>query len=185
MNARKVLPIGTVVAAMAGCMWFYFSPYIALQRLKTAAQEGKTEELVELVDFPAVRESLKEGIRTAMLREMGKMEDNPLAALGMMMAGAMVEPMVEMFITPSGLAALSGGRRPAGVREEQPPEHREAAPRQAAEMRDQEPAMLMGYEGLSTFSVRFIDKNTGKEEVALVMRRQGFSWKLTSIRLRF
>ncbi len=183
MNVRKTLLVISIVAATAGSIWFYFSPYLALQQLKTAAQNSDTEELTELVDFPAVRESVKEALKASVMREMKKMEDNPFAALGMLMADAMIDPMVESFVSPNGIAALSEGQRPAKGNMSATDENFGKVPSQPIQAENSGADVLMGYEGLSKFTVRFREKESGKDEIILVMKRSGLSWKLTSIRM--
>ena len=47
----------------------YFSPYLAYRKLTRAADRGDVEALNELVDFPALRTSFKENLKTAVARE--------------------------------------------------------------------------------------------------------------------
>ena len=183
MNFRKGFLVVSVVAATAGSTWFYFSPYIALHQLKSAAQNSDTEELAELVDFPAVRESVKEALKVSVMREMKKIGDNPFAALGMLMANTMIDPMVESFVSPSGIAALSEGRRPAKGGGGHTGENLEGVPAESTRAEGSGPDVQMGYEGLSKFTVRFREKQSGEDAIILVMRRQGLSWRLTSVRL--
>lgn len=182
MNVRKAVIVIAVVATIGGAVWCYVSPYLALERLKAAAQNGDAAELAELVDFPSVRESLKAGLKASVLREMIPVENNPVAALGLLMAGALVDPLVDAFVSPSAIAALLEGQRPANA-QVSPDTPRDAKIGPSIQAPDRGPEVQMGYEGLSTFIVRFREKESGQDGITLVMKRHGLSWKLTAIKL--
>jgi hypothetical protein len=96
-----------VLIFAAGLTWYFASPSLAMHGLKEAAINGDREELKERVDFPAVRESLKSQAKAHMVMEMQKEQsDNPFAALGMAMAGAIVDPMIDGIVSPSGIKAM-------------------------------------------------------------------------------
>jgi hypothetical protein len=42
--------------------------------------------------------------------------------------------------------------------------------------------MERGYEGMGRFEVRYVDRESGDERIALIMRRDGLDWKLTGVR---
>jgi hypothetical protein len=80
---------------------------------------------------------------------------------------------VETAVTPAGIASLTRGHAPDEVW--RPEERGGRGPR----MR-----VSRGYEGLSTFAVRFHDPASGREHVALLLRRHGIArWKLEAVRL--
>ena len=102
--------IGVLVLAAA---YFVASPFLTVHYMKSAAERRDGEALSEYVDFPAVREDLKDQINLKLGREMTKeMDDNPFAALGGMLAGAMIGKMVDVIVTPAGLIELMKGDVP-------------------------------------------------------------------------
>ena len=176
MARRKssLAPFAVLVALFAA-VWLYFTPHLAMRRLQTAAEAGDTQALNELVDFPAFRESVKQEVRTAVAREISD-RDDPLARLGGMIAGAFASPLVDAFVTPEGIAALAEGRRPS----EDEDDGRDGD----GGVRVPDMEADRGYEGLDRFVIHFREKESGKERVALVMRRDGIaSWKLAGVRL--
>ncbi|HEX8431940.1 MAG TPA: DUF2939 domain-containing protein, partial [Longimicrobium sp.] len=103
------------MAACAAAGWLYFTPHLALRRLQAAAESGDDAALREMVDFPAVRASLKEEVRGAIADEMERDgKRSAFSAFGAALAGMMVDPLVDSFVTPAGIAAAARGERPGG-----------------------------------------------------------------------
>ena len=164
-----------ILAVLFAAVWMYFTPYLAMNRLQKAAKEGDTEALNELVDFPALRESVKTNVRSAVSHSVGRDRNNPFAVLGGILAGAMASPLVDAFVTPSGIAALTEGERPGS---------RHEAADSVARVRVKNVKVKRGYESMDLFVVHFVDRNDGREKMALLLHRDGLShWKLTGIRL--
>ncbi|HEX6748903.1 MAG TPA: DUF2939 domain-containing protein [Longimicrobium sp.] len=162
-----------ILAVLFGALWMYFTPYLAMSRLQKAAKEGDTETLNELVDFPALRESVKTNVRSAVEHSVGR-RGNPLGVLGGLLAGAVASPLVDAFVTPSGIAALTQGERPGS--------HRDG--HSDARVRVKDVKVKRGYEGVDLFVVHFVGKNDGAERMALLLRRDGLiHWRLSGIRL--
>jgi hypothetical protein len=162
-----------ILAVLFGAVWMYFTPYLAMSRLQKAAKEGDTEALNELVDFPALRESVKTNVRSAVENSVSR-SHNPLAVLGGMLAGAVASPLVDAFVTPSGIAALTEGERPG--------QHRDGDGSGGVHVKDVK--IDRGYESMDQFVAHFRDKSDGQEKMALVMHRDGlFHWKLVGVRL--
>ncbi len=154
--------------------WMYFSPYLAYRNLTRAADRGDVEALNELVDFPALRTSFKENLKNAVAREISADADNPLAAMGGALAGMLTSRVVDAAVTPAGIAALTRGNDPTeGDGADQADEN--ARENENVE-RDRR------YEGLNRFAVRYLDKENGGEQYALILRRDGLGWKLSGVR---
>lgn len=160
------------MAMCAAAIWLYFTPHLAVKRMQEAAKAGDHQALARLVDFPAVRASVKAEVREAVSREFGE-ERNPLASFGAALAGMVVEPLVDSFVTPQGIASAVRGERPSlGSGEGR------------VEKEAKDLVVARGYEGSDTFVLRFRDRDDGSERMALVMRRHGIAeWKLAAIRL--
>lgn len=146
---------------------YFGSPYYAAKRFKDAAMSADADRLDESVDFPAVRENLKSQLSAAMMRTLQNdtsMKNNPFAALGMMMAPAIIDKAVDAYITPEGISALVKGKKPG-------------EPRSTEVSRD----IKFTYEwvSLDRFRVRTQNENTRQEGPAVLFERRGlFTWKL-------
>ena len=102
MLRPKVVVALLVVAVTVGYVAW---PYLALRRFYNALQVGDADAISEAIDFPSFRESMKDELNVMMLREMDtdEMADNPFAGLAMVALPALVQQMVDSYITPSGI----------------------------------------------------------------------------------
>ena len=116
-----------VVAAVLFALAFVTAPLFAFRALKAAAQAEDAGALVELVDFPAVRRSLTTQLVPArqVTAEPPSILSDPFGALRRAIEPLKPpEPVVDGYLTPAGLAALSRGDRPGA-----PPAAKAARPR--------------------------------------------------------
>jgi hypothetical protein len=168
MRSKIIAAIGVVVliAIAAG-------PYITVQQMKSAAESHNGEALSEHIEFPSVRQSLKDQMNAMLMKEMSKseMKDNPFAALGAALGGVVIDKMVEAYVTPAGITRLMAGEDPKPT-EGKPPS--DASTRVASKF-----GAKMSYESLNKFVVRV--KGDGGAEGKFVLCRRGISWKLTEI----
>jgi hypothetical protein len=154
-----------VVALVAGSVaWLYASPYHAMRSLRSAAIDGDEARLSKYVDFPAVRENLKTDVRAAMRERSKSDSDGPLAGLGEVLGGTIVDGAVDMFVSPSGIAAISRGVRPNR--------------RSSDESKSDD--YKIKKRRLNSFMVEFEDS----EAPALVFSRKGIGWQVTRIDLK-
>ena len=159
--------------ALALCVfaaWMYFAPYMAYRKLVRAADRGDVEALNEVVDFPALRTSLKDNVRTAVSREISADRGNAFAQMGGALAGMLTGRLVDAAVTPAGIAALTRGNDPRDGGDDDEKRENDRVEREKR------------YEGLDRFAVRYVDRETGGEHFALILRRDGLDWKLSGIR---
>jgi len=163
---KKLLAAIVALLLLVGfTAYAYFTPQLTLKKIQAAAVASNTTELVQHIDFPAIRESLKAQIK-ARIDQGAHGSANPFAALGSALAGALAEPAIDALVTPENLANLLSGEGFGGT--------------QGPRIRLQGDDLDMGYEGLHTFVVSG-DSGTG---FRLVMEREGvLSWKLTDVQL--
>jgi flagellar basal body-associated protein FliL len=193
-----------VVSTVLGLV--YASPYIALDRLKRAADARDAQTVNQYVDFPLLRESLKDQVGQLLTRKIDVQKSgNPLALLGAMIGAALIGPLVDSYATPDGVAAILNGIPPRGDPGEKPPVPSEAngaagtaaqtaqvpptPPSQAAAapsthpMPKQPPQTTAGYRSFDTFAVNY-QHGAGNARYSAILRRYGlFSWKLVAIEL--
>jgi len=197
-------------AVLAG--GFYATPYISVMRMRAAIEKRDTDAIAKYVDFPALRENLKEQIYNAALADTAVSGEE--AASNLFGAG-LAEGAIDMFITPEGLEAILCGKMLAPGEEAMTPQEQSSTQRlfemgeQSAEMRAimnrykakpsveekkaQQPDTAMksameniqsrqGWKGISTFAV-FIRNKTDNAEFTLLFHRTWLLWKLTSVKL--
>lgn len=101
-------------AVVLGILLYAASPYLATYQLINAVKSGNTESLKKRIDFPSLRESIKDQLNAHILRkakeEMSNTKDDGMGALGAGLAAAigpaLVNGLVDNFVTPAGLAGL-------------------------------------------------------------------------------
>ncbi|CAN7297041.1 DUF2939 domain-containing protein [Caballeronia sp. LjRoot31] len=182
-----------VVVAVLGAI--YASPYIALDRLKRATDARDAQTVNQYVDFPLLRESLKDQVGQLLTRKIDiQRSGNPLAMIGAMIGAALIGPLVDSYATPDGVAAILNGIPPRGDPGEKPPVPSEAsgavvatpgaAPVVASPSAPKPPPQTTaGYRSFDTFAVNY-QHGTGDARYSAILRRYGlFSWKLVAVEL--
>jgi len=156
----------------------YASPYLAVRQIKTALAERDAVALADKVDFPALRESVKAQMNGAMADSVKAVggSDNPFAAMGQAMAGAMLGKMVDAMITPGGVLAMVN-QSALGRSAKSDSVQADSAPARARE------DYSASYAAWDKFVLRATagDGHNGNSG-ALVLRRHGlWTWKLSAI----
>jgi hypothetical protein len=193
-SAAKPLIITLIVIVVIAVVGFaYASPYIALRNLKRAADARDVQTVNQYVDFPALRDSLKQQITGMLTRRLEADANSKLATIGAMIGVTLIGPLVDSYATPDGVAALLNGMPPRGDPGEQPPAPPDAnAPPAAAEMPASPPAgaaqppareTTAGYRGINEFVVTY-RRGEGNANYSAIFQREGlFTWRLTAINL--
>jgi hypothetical protein len=194
---RWMKPVAvTVAVAMIVVMvgYGYASPYIALKRLKAAADARDAAALNAYVDYPALRVSLKEQAGEMVQRRLGaEHSSNPLVLFGAAIGTALIGPLVDAYATPEGVAALLNGMPPSGKPGETPPPVRDdtqggqaPAPELADASADNgkaRPQSTAGYRSPNQFVVTWQQSANGERYSAILQRHGLFSWKLAAVEL--
>ncbi|MFN4072483.1 MAG: DUF2939 domain-containing protein [Thermus sp.] len=105
--------VGLLLLALGG--YLVFSPYLALRGLQKAIERRDAVALERYVDFPRVREGLEADLHAAMVKELERTQEDPFAALGVLLAGGLIRALVDALLTPEGLASLGTGKDPGEV----------------------------------------------------------------------
>jgi hypothetical protein len=198
--ARSIAAVAAfAVIAAIGCA--YASPYLVLDRLKRAADARDADIVNQYVDYPALRESLKEQVAGLLMRRIDEQKlSHPFAALGAMIGMAFVGPLVDAYATPDGVAALLNGMPPRGTPGERPPAPASQSGTPAPEAAQPQspasaagptpnapppaaPTFSSGYRGINVFAVTY-QHGAGDAHYSAILHRNGlFSWKLVAVEL--
>ena len=169
MNRTRILTAGAVGALLVVAATSFASPWWTLHRLRAAADRHDAGGVSALVDFPALRDSMKSQLLGSLDRDAG---GNPFAAIGQAFARVVTDPLVDAIVSPAGVAAMvEHGKVSIGkpAREAQTPD---------AEPPRDRPRYALHYRGWSHFAVAAEDGGS------FVFRRDGlWSWKLAGIEL--
>src|SRR5580700_10057533 len=106
-----------VVALMAIAAYWYWSPFLVVHQLQLAAQNRDADALNEHVDYPKLRESIKNQYSDRLADRFGHFADSDNdfatigAALGSMIGKAVVSPIVDALVRPDAIMqAVQYGR---------------------------------------------------------------------------
>jgi Protein of unknown function (DUF2939) len=184
MRAPRAIGLLVMIIVLVAAGATYFSPEITIYQLRQAVKDKDDSALSEHIDFPAVRESLKSQLQLVVANAMAekKREDNPLAALGAMLAEKMIDGMVDNIVSPAairmsfqlqtGPTAKSEAKRDVSGNA-QGPDH-------SASRDDIGPSFTVQSRGLSRFVLM---QRTGNFSIHYTFKRKGLTWKLTNMDL--
>lgn len=168
-SRKKLWWLVGAFALLAG-IYLVGSPYLTVYQMKSAAQKHDGEKLSEYIDFPSVRQSLKDQLNAHVADEMAsdpEMADNPFSAIGSALAGTLAEKMVDAYVTPAGITRLMAG---SSLRDEND---------SGSYGSDPFSNVSMGYQAFDKFAVTVKDDDGGDGK--FILRRSGIGWKLTDI----
>lgn len=206
-SIRRLVVAFVVLAVLVAGAWSYASPYWALNRLKHAADTRDADTVNQYVDYPALRISLKQQLNERLARVVGAHADgSPLAqaisGFGATIGSALIAPIVDVYATPDGVAALLHGMPPRDVANDTTPPGPVRVPKAGnavppaapvpgtqgtADSGPQpgrpEPQTSAGYRGINEFVVSYRRDANGGPYSAIFHRTGPFSWQLVGIDL--
>lgn len=160
-----------LIACSMSFMILLLSPWWSLAGLSQAAQTGDKYRLPMYVDFPRVRESVREQLNAQVLGELStEMKDNPFAVLGVTVGGAMIDRTIDMVVTPSTLAKLMQSHAGDVVES-----------RLSLAIRLYERSGL-GLLSASSIRVKFFDES-GRKTTTGLLQRYLWTWRLVDIEI--
>ena len=187
---KKIFGYSAIAASVVTGCYAFASPWLALRDLTQAFEDQDTRQLEKLVDFPELREDIKVTAKAAMMKSAAiELEGNPFAAMGIMMANAIVDPIIDQVISPAGLQLFfSAGEMSGGA--DAVPENIDAIARGLIPSSDDGGEASRGievkteYVGINEFEVQVRNADMFNESVSFYMRREGLGgWKVNGIRV--
>ncbi len=163
--------VGIIVTLVAG--YIFAMPYITVYQMKIAAENHDGEALSEHIDFPLLRQHLKDQLNVQLAAEM-EMDDNPFTAIVVTFGGMLVGKVIDTYVTPAGIMELMKG--------ESPNTENTGSSIEKDTYLQPFANVSMSYASLSKFSVT-VKQTESDEDVKFVLRRKGIRWKLTEILL--
>jgi Protein of unknown function (DUF2939) len=174
MKKHRGLLIGGVILAFACGGGLYASPYITLYQMYQAVERKDVQKISSYVDFPSLRDSVKANVQTIMAKETSQVQNPLLGLLASTIGGAVLDPVLESVVTPAGVTALLEGQQlHLG----------EKGKKSSFEQGTAAPDVKAEYESFDQFAVSVKPKGEDVEPVTLLLSRNGFSWKISGVRL--
>ncbi|WP_372829666.1 DUF2939 domain-containing protein [Psychrobacter maritimus] len=171
---KKFLPwlVGLLVIF---AIYLYVSPYLVLNNIKNAAEQGDADKLSGYIDFPSVKQSMKDQVKAAMVKELASSkEQDGFEALGTMLGAAMIDPLIDGLVTPDGVALMLQGQKLDFDLNNDTPEDKPKSKNEDIDYK-------AGYLSFNRFKVQVIGADDPNESIDVIMHRDWLSWKVTSI----
>ena len=192
---KKNFGYSAIAASVVTGCYAFAAPWLALRDLTQAFEDQDTRQLEKLVDFPELREDIKVTAKAAMMKSAAiELEGNPFAAMGIMMANAIVDPIIDQVISPAGLQLFFSAKEMSGGTDGLP-ENIDAIARDLIPSGDggelssgvdaaQSIEVKTEYIGINEFKVQVSNEGVLNESVSFYMRREGLgAWKISGLRV--
>lgn len=182
--SKRALAVAVLLIVAVAAYW-YWSPYVAMNSIRKAAQQGDAENFNRRVDFPKLRESLKGQFKAQMAAAMGDVSksrsdaERAGGALGAMLGMTMADRMIDAMVSPEmAMKALSEGKL-------QHPSSRAKSRPQADQKDIKWRVERYGVDRVIAYGGQAgVDSKASDPSVGFVFDREGFAtWKLSEIRL--
>lgn len=152
-------------------------PFLTAYSIRTALVEQDSEKLSEKIDFPELRQNVKDQFRAIMMEKASaELKDNPFAAVATGFAAKMADGIVDTVVTPSGLSNLMEKKKTS---KSSLPSHESEDNSTSSKKKDLLKNARYSYDSFSKFSV-WVPNDKG-DELRFVLKREGLSWKLVNI----
>ena len=113
--SKKFLGSSVIAASVIAGSYAFVSPWLALRDFAQAFENQDTRKIEKLIDFPELREDIKVTAKAAMMKSAAvELEGAPFAAMGIMMANAIFDPIIDQIVSPAGLQLLFSAREISG-----------------------------------------------------------------------
>ena len=171
---KKFLPwlVGLLVIF---AIYLYASPYLVLNNIKNAAEQGDADKLSGYIDFPSVKQSMKDQVKAAMVKELASSkEQDGFEALGTMLGAVMIDPLIDGLVTPDGVALMLQGQKLDFDLNNDTPEDKPKSKNEDIDYK-------AGYLSFNRFKVQVIGADDPNESIDVIMHRDWLSWKVTRI----
>jgi hypothetical protein len=175
--------LAVFLALVAG--YWYWSPYIAIHQMQSAAKSADADAFNDKVDYPKLRESLKGQFSALVAEKLGSSSDagNAFSALGNMLGLAMADKMVDAMVRPETvMRAMQNGQFRPG---QKAPAADAGSGSQSPAQKEEKPKWSYDRKSVDKLIAFAEDSSKGDDKrVGLVLERSGFAnWKLTEIRM--
>ncbi|NDG74450.1 MAG: DUF2939 domain-containing protein [Synechococcaceae bacterium WB8_1B_136] len=173
-------------ALIGGGLYLAATPYISINQFREALQQRDLPAIESHVDFPSVRESLKEQLKAKLVEEIAKQSEGEswvnlgLGALGYAIAEPMIDAAVNAYVSPAGLKALMAGSQP-----EMPSGLQTAAPTNPADSGGTAASdVQLSYKTPNLVVISARDTSPPNQTIKFNFERHNLvNWRLTSISL--
>lgn len=163
-SGRTWLVSALALAVLAAGAIFVAAPYRSADKLGRALASGNAKRLEEVIDFPALREDLKQQAMASL-----GANDDPSSAGARVLGAALINATVDSLVQPEMVAKLPELPVDAAVR---------------ARVERALDRARVGYDGVGTFTIRVVLAEVADEPIKIRLGRTGaFTWKVRGVTL--
>lgn len=166
---KWIVIIGVIVLA-----YIVAAPHITVHNLKNAAQAHDGEALGDQIDFPTLRQNLKDQLNGFLhTNEDPQREENALVAIAAAIGSVIADRAVDAYVTPDALTRLMSSE-----------DHHASTSTNNGTTEESKPFenIRTAYAGWDRFVITTLDEDD-EEGAQFVLSRRGLGWKLTNILL--
>ncbi|MEZ5598610.1 MAG: DUF2939 domain-containing protein [Pseudomonadales bacterium] len=171
-----------IIAAVLAVIYVIAS-LLAAWQIGAAARDRDSEALSESVDFPVLRQNLKDQLNAELLGNAVEETDSSLlGSIGAAIGGVFIDKAVDAWVTPDAIFRLMRGNKAKERSGDRPqPGGEEDGSDTGAARKAENPfrQAAFSYASWDRFNVTIQSRND--EPVTFVLRRRGLGWKLTNI----
>ena len=109
---RQPLTVAAIIFAVLLVTYYFASPFLMLRTLSGAVKNDDREAIAANVDFPAVRDSLKQQLDSYVQSRAPK-KSNPFSNFLLQLAPAIGNQVIDAIVTPDGVATILRQRAPS------------------------------------------------------------------------
>ena len=174
---RKIF---SVLAAMAVLLVAYIAagPYLTVYHIKQALDKSDTVKLEKHINFPAVRQDVKQQIQQKLELELSKSaNNNPMTQLlGNAFLNNMADKLLESYVTAEGIQQLMQGVDPAASTDQR---------KHTTHTSNSDAALSGARTYFHSHDTFLVDVKTNKQGDIMTLRlsRTGLTWQLTGIQM--
>lgn len=180
------LKMTSIVLVLLVFGYLFASPYLTIYQIRQAIEQEDSAALASHIDFPSVRQSLKDQVNAQMLQDMPQApsSERGLAALGAILASSMLDKVVDVMVSPQGITVLMQGKQlkdslPMQTQSDFQTTHSS----ESASLSGAEKVNYKGrYQSFNQFAVQ-IQHPHNHLPTKIILQRTGLSWKVTQIQL--
>ena len=104
-NSKVPLAAAILLAALLAA-WYFLSPFLLLRSLSFAVRNDDRDTIAADVDFPAVRDGLKQQLENYLQTRAAPRKHNVFSNLLLQLAPAIGNQVIDAIITPDGVATI-------------------------------------------------------------------------------
>jgi Protein of unknown function (DUF2939) len=179
MQSKLKIAIAALLslAFSVGAHWYY-SPYIAMNSMVSAAKAKDADTFNEYVDYPSLRESFKGQFSAKLADVMGSQPSNRFSALGAMLGMTIINQMVDALVRPElVMKMMEEGKA-------QQPNKSAGGKQTTEESNTKAPKWEFERKGTDLVLATPIQEGSNDSQPVFVFRRVGYAnWRLTEVRL--